>query len=153
MGLGWRGESQPGDALPGQGLETGFWAGGTTGLAHLSCPHELSPHLHPLPLSLGTQTRRAPENGSQGQPPSQGRDPLEPTAPLRSQHTISCSKEAETPGRARKGLFYQLIRCMLMAIEAGNKSNSMSQAAASGQRPPPLFKAELHQVSCLYLGL
>lgn len=49
--------SQPGDALPGQGLETVFGAGGTAGLAHLSCPHELSPYLHALPLSLGTQTR------------------------------------------------------------------------------------------------
>lgn len=145
--------SQPGDALPSQGLETGFWAGGTAGLAHLSCPYELCPHLHALPLYLGTQTRSALGNGSQGQPPSQSWDPSEPTAPPRSQHTISCCKEAKAPGQARKGFFYQLIRCMLMATKAGNKSHSMSHAATSRHRPPPLLKVELHRVSCLYLGL
>lgn len=80
---------EPGDALTAEVLETGFWAGGTAGLVHLSCPHALAPSFHDLPLSLGTQT------------PSQSHNPWKPAAPPRSQHAVSCCKEDEAPGQGQ----------------------------------------------------
>jgi len=141
--------SHSGDALASQGMERGFWAGGTTGLAHLSCPHDLSPHLHALFPCFGHSDIQEPAPRDSHRPRAETHQSPQPLGAASTQSATV--RRLRNLSRVGKRLSYQLISCMLMATEAGNKSNSMSHAATSRRRPPPLFRVDLHQVSRLYL--
>lgn len=107
------------------------------GFPHLRCPHELSQCTAPFfghPNPWGT----APEDSHQAQTNSPS---VEPAA-------ISWDQGI----RAREGLFYQLISCVVLATGQQTKARKQPSSQARHQAPP-LFTSGLHRVSGLYLGL